>query len=285
MSPRERDLEDPDSWKVTDGDDLDEDDLEIAPPPPPRKRIALNRLFEDEHFEAINKPAGLSTVSERWRPDAPTVISELWKDWQKSDPDVVKPHVVHRLDRGTTGVILFARHRDAQVSLREQFRERTVQKTYYALVQGIPRDRTGTIHVEIIEDDKHLGKMRTARKGGKVCETEYEVVDTFRDLSWVRCRPHQGRTHQIRISLQSIGHPCVVDDLYGSKEPLLMSTYKRKYRTGRGREERPLLDRLGLHATTLELNHPHTGERMTIESPFPKDLAATLKQLDRHARD
>ncbi|MEM7260637.1 MAG: RluA family pseudouridine synthase [Planctomycetota bacterium] len=273
-----------DADEIADGDEREYEDLgETDARPKRRPRIQITVLHRDEHFEAIDKPTGLATVSERWNPHAPTVISELWRHWRREDADVVKPHVVHRLDRGTTGVLLFARHRDAQVALREQFRLRTVQKSYLALVQGIPAEPQGLIEVELLPDPRHLGKMRTARRGGKECRTEYEVIETFRDHAWVQLRPHQGRTHQIRVSLEAIGHPCAIDDLYGSSEPILMSRYKRNYRTGRGREERPLLGRLPLHAATLELDHPGTGERMTIEAPLPKDLASTLRQLRKWA--
>ncbi|MCA8962306.1 MAG: RluA family pseudouridine synthase [Planctomycetes bacterium] len=247
------------------------------------KRWTVDPIHSDPDFEAIDKPAGLSTVSERWRPQATTVIDEVWRRWRRVDPDAPRPHVVHRLDRDTTGVLLFARHRDAQVALREQFRLRTVNKTYEALVTGVPSPAAGRIEIEVEVDPRRPGGVRTVRRG-KPCRTDYEVLEVFREHAWVRLHPHQGRTHQIRISLQSIGHPCVVDARYGSADPLLLSSFKRHYRAGRGRPEHPLLARLGLHAARLELAHPMSGQVMAIEAPLPKDLSSTLRQLRRWAR-
>ena len=251
-----------------------------SPKRAPRKQLIT--IHADSDLHVIGKPAGWSTVSERWDPQAPTAVRELWKVWQKDDADALKPHIVHRLDKDTSGLLVFARHRDAQAELRRQFREREVKKCYLALVAGIPRDREGNIEIEIGPDPRRPGKMRQVRHGGKKCETRYEVVEHFRDLSWVRLHPTTGRTHQIRVSLASIGHPVAIDPLYGSADPVFLSRYKRRYRSSG--PERPLVERLTLHAESLTFTHPSKGEVMTLRAPLPRDLAATLRQLQRWAR-
>ena len=245
--------------------------------PSPSKPPRLETLFRDDRYHVVSKPPGLSTVSERWRPELPTVMRLLWAEWKKEDPDALRPHLIHRLDKDTTGVLIFACDRDAQVALRQEFRERTVDKTYLTLVAGRPDPPEGVIEFNIGEDPSKAGKMMVCEKG-KACSTAYETLETFRDVTWVRCRPKTGRTHQIRVSMESIGTPCAVDPLYRRVDALYLSQWKRNYHTGRGEEERPLIGRLTLHAETLTFTHPDKG-RMTVEAPLPKDLSSTLKQL------
>lgn len=247
-----------------------------------KRQHKIETLFRDEHLHAIQKPAGLSTVDDRWDPDADTVIDVLWRAWQKDDTDAPRPHVVHRLDRDTTGVIVFARHREAQRALREQFRRRTTRKSYVALAQGCPQPTTGTIEIQVDDDMRRAGRMRVVKRNGKECVTHYEVLETFRGYSWIQLRPITGRTHQIRVSLQAIGHPCAVDSLYGGERALFASHWIRNYKLGRGREELPIIDRVTLHAERLEITHPATGEPLIIQAPLAKDLAATLVQLRKH---
>lgn len=262
-----------------------EDYAEKKPKPHAKSRAIppVEIIEETDDWTAIAKPAGLSSISERWRPDARVVIDDLWKIWQRDDADVVRPHVVHRLDRETSGAMLFAKHADAQRHLREQFRVRTVAKTYFSLVRGTPSPEEGRITIQVEKSSSRNGAVEIVNKG-KLCETDYAVVETFRGLSAVELRPKQGRTHQIRVSLASIGTPCAVDPLYGSGDPLMLSEWKRSYRPNRDGEERPLLDRLALHARAIEFDDPATGARRRIECEMPKDLLATLRQLRKWAR-
>lgn len=243
---------------------------------------SITTLFRDSHLHAIAKPAGVATVSERWDRQLPTAIELLWEEWQAEDPNALRPHVIHRLDKDTTGVLLFACHRDAQAEVRRQFRERQVQKRYLALVRGAPVPRAGTVEIEVAEDPRKAGRMRVVKRGGKACATHYETIEEFRDLALVRLAPHTGRTHQIRVSLASIGTPCAIDPLYGGAEALFLSAWKRGYKRGRGEPERPVIDRLTLHAESLEIRHPETGEPLRIEAPLPRDLEVTLKHLRRY---
>lgn len=246
------------------------------------KRVSpdtLRMVHDDEDLVAVDKPPGLATVSERWNPTAPTVLGLLWRRWQALDPAAPRPHVVHRLDKDTSGVLLFARHRAAQVDLRRQFRARSIEKSYLAVVLGVPDPAEGTIEISIEEDPRVAGRMRVVRHGGKSCQTAYAVIERFQDFSLLRLRPRTGRTHQIRVSLQSIGHPCAVDPLYGGRAALHVSEWVRGFRLGKEQVDRALIARVTLHAERLALTHPRTGAPLIIEAELPKDLQALLRQL------
>ena len=141
----------------------------------------------------------------------------------RADPGAPYPHVVHRLDKDTSGVLLFARHAAAQGELRRQFRERTVEKRYLALVAGVPSPPEGRSEIAIEKDPARPGRMRLARRGGKLCRTEYRTLSVHGTHAWVELRPLTGRTHQIRITMRELGAPCVADPLYGDGEPLWLS--------------------------------------------------------------
>jgi len=247
-------------------------------------RPGIRIVHEDERITAIDKSPALTSVSERWDPAAPTAIDLLWEEWKRADPDAPRPHVIHRLDKDTSGLLLFARDREAQVSLREQFRARSVEKTYFALTDGVPEAAEGSIEVSIEPDPARPGRVRTVRRGGKECRTEYRTEQVLGPHAWVRLHPRTGRTHQLRISLRELGTPIVGDPWYGDGAPLLLSSVKRDYRPGRGEPERPLLGRLGLHALQLTFDHPAGGARITVEAPLPKDLRSALRQLERWTR-
>ncbi|MFN0059480.1 MAG: RluA family pseudouridine synthase [Planctomycetota bacterium] len=266
-------------------EDSEADEPRTSPMASPRRgrRIEIETLHADADLCAINKPVGLATVSDRWNANAPTVIGELWRLWQRTDPASPRPHLIHRLDRDTSGVLLFARHRDAQAHVREQFRARTVTKTYLALVVGQP-EREGRIELEIAPSEQRPGAMKVVKRGGKACRTDYEVLDRFGDLSLLLVKPHTGRTHQIRISLATIECPCACDPIYGDGEPIFLSHYKRDYHLSKGDVERPLIARTALHAEDLTIAHPSGSGPLTLHAELPKDFRATLRQLERWTR-
>lgn len=229
-------------------------------------------LFEDEQLIVANKPPGLLSIPDRFALEKPNLLALLTHEYGKV-------WTVHRIDRETSGLICFARNEEAHRRLSQQFEQRTVEKTYLALLDGGATPEAGTIDRPIAESHTQPGKMVVAKKG-KNAVTHYQVVERFRLFTLVEARIETGRTHQIRVHFESIGHPLAVDSLYGRREALLLSEIKQKgYHLGRGQEERPLMSRMPLHAWKLALDHPHTGERMEFEAPLPKDFAAVLKQL------
>jgi 23S rRNA pseudouridine1911/1915/1917 synthase len=239
-------------------------------------------LLDDPAFVVVLKPSGVPTVPERFAKDKRTVVDEVAALLRRTNPDAPEPVVCHRLDRDTSGCLVLAKDRETARTLMAAFEERRVAKTYLAIALGAPQPPSGAVEFMVGPDKFRAGAMAIVEKRGKECRDEYETLETFRGLSLVRVRPHSGRTHEVRLALKHLGTPCAVDALYGGREPILLSSFKRGYRTGRGRAELPLIDRLTLHAESIEFPHPKTGVAVRVEAPLPRDFETTLRQLRRH---
>lgn len=231
-------------------------------------------LLEDEHVLLVNKKAGLLTIPDRFDAQLEN-LSGLLKN-QREDI-----RILHRLDRETSGVICFAKNELAHKALSQQFEERQVQKIYHALIDGHPRTLQGSIDKRISSGQK--GKMFVSTKG-KEALTLYEVQEQFKKFAWVEIEIKTGRTHQIRVHFEAIGHSLAVDKLYGKRKALFLSEFKlKKYRRSKFAEENALLSRTSLHSSRLSFTHPISKEQISVEAPLPKDLKATLNQLRKWA--
>jgi 23S rRNA pseudouridine1911/1915/1917 synthase len=234
----------------------------------------LELLHVDEALIVVNKPAGL--LSAAGRRDEPHIPAELRRLPLFAADEPIR--LVHRLDRDATGVIVYARTLEAQQLIVRQFEQRAVEKVYIALVAGYV-EGDGEIN-RPLDFDKRTGLV-TVRARGKASVTRYTVVQRVPGHTLLECRPLTGRQHQIRVHLASIGHPLAIDPLYGSAAPLLLSGYKTGYRASGRHKERPLINRLTLHALRISFVHPQTSEPVTYEAPLPKDLRVTIAQLAR----
>jgi 23S rRNA pseudouridine955/2504/2580 synthase/23S rRNA pseudouridine1911/1915/1917 synthase len=190
--------------------------------------------------------------------------------------------VVHRLDRDTSGVLIMAKSDRVHAALSQQFEHGTVVKTYLALVSGQGIRAVGDIRLPISPHPSRPGMMVVQRRQGKYALTRYTIAERFHDYTLLEVHPQTGRSHQIRVHLQAIGHPLAIDPLYGSGEPLLLSALKPSYRLKGGAVEHPLMSRLTLHAQALQLIHPIHGQVCTWEAPLAKDFAAVLRNLRRY---
>jgi len=227
-------------------------------------------LLENEDFIALNKPAGLLSIPDR-KGDEPSLKTLLIAHYGKI-------FTVHRIDRHTSGVIVFAKNEAAHKYLSQAFEDRSVEKYYCGFVKGILPEKEKTIQEPIIA---HPGKagMMTIHKKGKPAITEYKVVEAFGKYSFLQFRIHTGRTHQIRVHMRHIEHPLVCDELYGDPAPVRISSLKKNYNLSKSEiEERPILNRLALHAERLVFTDA-AGKIFTIEAPLPKDMRALLQQL------
>jgi len=243
----------------------------------------LEILWETDDAVAAAKPAGLATIPGRGETDS--VLERLGLQLNlpssgKADPRL---RVVHRLDKGTSGVLLFAKNIEMQRHLSGQFFNNAVSKEYLALVSGRPPDQQGEIDAPLARHPTSPTRMAIATHGGRPARTAWKVEETFRDHTLLRVFPKTGRTHQIRVHLLSIGLPLAVDPLYHAPPPgaapgIFLSTFKRDYRPTRGQEERPLIERLTLHAHRLAFAD-RQGMTIQIECVVPKDFRATLTQL------
>ncbi len=227
-------------------------------------------VFENEDFIALNKPSGLLSIPDREGKDV-----SLKKLLIEKYGNIF---TVHRLDKGTSGMIVFAKNEESHKYLSQQFEGRQTEKIYCGLVLGSLAEKKGSIDAPIAEHPVKKSLM-TIHRNGKESLTDYELLEDFKIFSWVQFQIHTGRTHQIRVHAKHIGHPVVCDEMYGDGKPVLLSSLKHKFKLSKNElEERPLLNRLALHALSLKFTKVN-GETVKLEAPLPKDLKALLQQL------
>ena len=278
------------NMKVSEGDRVEAalPDEEVRPAKT-RRREALDILYEDAACLAINKPAGLAVVPERNAEDYP-LMDALLDHARRQAPAAagqpVRPMIVHRLDRDTTGVLLIAKGPDAMRDLTEQFAGRSVRKEYLAIVRGRP-PQEAEIALRLTSRRARRGRTIVNERHGREALTLVTVEEYFRGFALVRAVPKTGRTHQVRAHLRAAGCPAVADPLYGeSREPspLYLSEMKRGYRPKKGQPEPPVIARQALHAARLEFDTPLPGgrRRVSVEAPLPKDMERTLKMLRKY---
>jgi len=232
--------------------------------------MQLEIIEETEDWIALNKPPGLLSI-----PDREGKEVSLKAILQDKFGEIF---TVHRLDRDTTGVIIFAKTAEAHRFLSQQFEERTVEKRYLGLVNGIPTDKEGRMESPIGEHPSKRGMMAVLKKG-KPSMTDYEVKEEFGKYALVEFIIHTGRTHQIRVHAQELGHPIVCDELYGDGKPIFISSLKKNFKLSKSEfEERPILSRLGLHAALLSFTD-EDGRKYSLEAELPKDMRALIQQL------
>ncbi len=253
-------------------------------------------IFEDDESVAFDKPSGLLVAPDRWDKTRENLMG-LVHGHPRYGHGVAN---VHRLDADTSGVLLCARTKPALDFLSGQFQSKTVEKTYHALVVVLPveeamkvvapvRSVDGTlpdaftIDLALGEDELQPGRMRVFKKrGGKACTTEFRTLERFGRYALVECRPLTGRTHQLRVHLAAAGAPILNDRFYGVPEiELKLSDLKRGYK-GRN-DEKPLINRLALHASSLVVKRPETREPVTITAELPHEFNVALKYLRKFA--
>lgn len=232
----------------------------------------MDIIFENEYFVAVNKPSGVLSIPDR-NQSAPSLKDMLQQRYGEI-------FTVHRLDRDTSGLIIFAKDAATHKLLSEKFMTRDMQKFYLGLINGELYPESGVVDAAITEHPAKNGKMMVHQKG-KPSVTEYETIEKFRSFSLVKFKILTGRTHQIRVHTQYLGSSIVCDALYGDGKPVYISQIKRNYRLSKTElEERPILNRLALHSSELifDLNN----DSYSLEASIPKDLRALLQQLRKN---
>ncbi|MBQ9630848.1 MAG: RluA family pseudouridine synthase [Treponema sp.] len=229
-------------------------------------------LFSDEHIAVFNKRSGLNVAADRYDAESPRLDLLAEKDFGKL-------YAVHRIDKDTSGVIIYARTKDAHRFLSMQFENRSVKKEYHCLVRGRPLWQNLRVDLPLLPDGDSRHRTVVNKKSGKYSLTEFFMIGVCGPYSWIKAVPETGRTHQIRVHLAQSGLSIVCDSLYsGNLKPVRLSELKRNWH-GDELSEAPLLERLALHAYKLELNHPITKESLVFVAPYQKDMDATRKQL------
>lgn len=248
--------------------------LTIKPEP-----IPIDIVYEDDDIIVVNKPAGIA-VHPGAGQSSGTLINALayhTKDKLSKIGDPMRPGVVHRLDKDTTGALIFAKTDEAYRNLSEQFKAHSTGRKYIALVWGDLKEDEGSVDLAIGRDLTQRKKFSPRTKKSRTAITHYKVMKRYLMMSLVELTLETGRTHQIRVHLTAIHHPVVGDQIYG----------KRKVTENLPKPIFDVLKRMKrqcLHAKTLNIKHPRTGERMEFSAPLPPDMDEVLKQLDEHAR-
>jgi len=237
---------------------------------PQAQNLPLPVLYEDAHLIVVDKPAGMAAHPAAGTPDGTLVNALLYHcgDSLSGIGGVLRPGIVHRLDKETSGVMVAAKSDQAHKGLSDLFSRHDITRAYEALVRGVPKSAAGTITTRLGRSMHDRKKMAVLRQGGREAITHYHLLEIFGDkplAARIRCTLETGRTHQIRVHMAHIGVPCLGDPVYGSGAPA-----------------RPVADilkdlnfsRQALHAAHLGFVHPVTGESLSFEAPFPADMAA-----------
>ena len=211
----------------------------------------MNILYEDQHLLVVDKPAGLPVLPDGWEPDAPYLVKMLAGQYGRT-------FTVHRLDRVTSGVMVFARDAETHRALNIQFDEHAAQKVYHAIVEGNPRWEEKTARLPLRVNVGHKHRTVVDDREGKPSETRFRLLEQYPATAWVEASPLTGRTHQIRVHAAALGHPLLGDTLYGAKES-------------------DVIARPALHAYSLSFTHPASKQHVTFTAEHPQDFATALR--------
>ena len=249
-------------------------EIEIPPPAPPgieAEAIPIEVLYEDEDVAVVNKPAGLIVHPGAGAASGTLAAALLHRFGQLSGVGgPLRPGIVHRLDKGTSGALLVARNDAAHRRLVDEFRDRRVEKTYLALLHGRMKENSGQIDLPVARDLRRRTRMTARRREGRPAHTDWRVRARLDGFTLVEANLHTGRTHQLRVHFAALGHPVVGDTLYGAP---------RVVRAG-GATLSPL-GRNFLHAARILFAHPRSGEPVEARAPLPEELRAYLGELER----
>ena len=244
-----------------------------APAVPRAQDIPVPVVHEDAHLLVVDKPAGLVVHPGAGTADGTLVNALLGRVKDLSGVGgVLRPGIVHRLDKGTSGLLVVAKDDATHRALVEQFASRTVEKEYLALVLGAPSRPRGEIDAPVGRDPVHRQKMSVRASRGRPARTTWSVEERLDGATLLRVRIHTGRTHQIRVHLASIGHPVAGDALYGG-------TRAAPSKRAESRQALAALERPALHSARLSFTHPATGRPVSFAAPLPRDIADVLDRL------
>lgn len=242
---------------------------EVEPLKAEPEPIPLKIIYEDNDLILINKPAGLVVHPAPGNPSG-TLVNALLAHWPKlkNSTEKLRPGLVHRLDKDTSGIMVIAKNPKAHESLAEQIKNRQIQKKYWAVVWGILKNKQGEIDLALgrhPRDRKKIAVIKNTKLKSRQAKTIYQVLEEFGEMSLLEVKPVTGRTHQIRVHLAELGHPVVGDIFYSKKR-------------------NNLINRQALHAKSLGFIHPATGKFVEFEAPLPEDMVKLLERLRKNEK-
>ena len=266
------------SRRVHEGDRLE---LVFSPPKPldlEPEEIPLDILYEDDGLVVLDKPAGM-VVHPSPGHDRGTLVHALLAHCRNLSGigGVMRPGIVHRLDAGTSGLLMVAKSDEVHIALGRMLMERRIERIYYAVVWGEVEGETGTIDLPVGRSPRDRKKMAVLQEGGKEAFTAYYLLDTLGPFQYIRLKLGTGRTHQIRVHLSHTGNPVLGDPIYGGRRVRKGSLTKGEIELAA--RLLTLIDRQALHAGELSFEHPLTGVPMRFEAPPPLDMQSVLDVL------
>jgi 23S rRNA pseudouridine1911/1915/1917 synthase len=269
-----------------------EDEIIIALPEPPRdtevvpENIPLDIVYEDEVLLVVNKPPGMVVhpAYNNWTGTLVNALAYHFEQLPTMPENEGRPGLVHRIDKDTSGLLVIAKTEGAMTQLARQFFNHTIERTYYALVWGEPKQPKGTIDVNLGRSLKDRRVTTAFPEGdmGRRAITHYKVIQTLRYVSLIQCNLETGRTHQFRAHMKHLGHPLFNDATYGG-DKILKGTPFSKYKAFVDNCFK-LMPRQALHAKSLGFIHPQTGQHMQFDAELPEDFQSVLEKWERYVQ-
>lgn len=252
------------NYKLVTGDLLCMEEPELQEPDIVAENIPLDILYEDSDLLIVNKPKGMVVHPSAGHYSGTLVNALMYhcKDDLSGINGVMRPGIVHRIDMDTTGSLLVCKNDFTHNDIAEQLKVHSITRVYHAIVHGVLKDDEGTVNAPIGRHPVDRKKMSINHKNGKEAVTHYKVLDRFKNFTYIECRLETGRTHQIRVHMSSIGHPLLGDAVYGPAK----CPYKLQGQT--------------LHAKTIGITHPRTGEYLEVDAPLPEYFLNLLKKIE-----
>jgi RluA family pseudouridine synthase len=235
----------------------------------------FKKIYEDDFILVINKAPLVLTIPDRWNDKLPSLQSLLKQEYNEI-------FTVHRLDRDTSGIMVYAKNAEIHKYLNTLFEKQEIEKIYHAIVEGQFDDEPIEVDIPILTDPANKGKSIPSARG-KSSLTKVKLIKNFRNSALVKCMLVTGRHHQIRVHLSAIGHPLLVDNIYGNNEEFKVSSIKKKFNLKKNTTENPMIIRNTLHAYSLKFIHPITNQEVEFTAEYPKDFAATIQVLEKYS--
>ena len=238
------------------------------------EKYGIIKVFEDERIIALNKPAGVLTLPDRYDRNAPSLIRIL----ESIYPEIF---VVHRIDKDTSGLIIFAKDAEAHKMLNTQFMDHSITKVYHAVVRGVFNKEEIEVDIPIMANPAGKGGMIPSARG-KYALTIMRPLEKFRLASIIECKLVTGRQHQIRVHAATIGYPLLIDEIYSGVSEFFLSSIKKRFNLRKNEVELPIMKRQTLHSFYMKFEHPD-GNEIKLEAEYSKDLTVLTKLLRKYA--